>query len=148
MKGYFDNNATTPLCPSAREAWLAASDRHWHNPSSLYREAGESKRLLEDAREELADLIGAESERIVFTSGATEANHAVFAEIASERPGAPVLISSVEHPSVRESARKCFGRDRTLEIPVSSSGLIDLDWLTDHFQAKPNPAIISVMAAW
>jgi cysteine desulfurase len=40
MNGYFDHNATTPLLPEAREAWLRVSEKHWHNPSSLYRDAG------------------------------------------------------------------------------------------------------------
>ena len=69
MPAYFDHNATTPLCPAARAAWLEATERHWHNPSSLYREAGLARQALEAAREALADLLGAEPERVVFTSG-------------------------------------------------------------------------------
>ena len=53
---YFDHNATTPLAPAARAAWLEASDRHWHNASSLYREAGLTAQALEAAREALHKL--------------------------------------------------------------------------------------------
>ena len=50
--------------PAAREAWLKASEKHWHNPSSLYRDAGLASQQLESARERLGTLIGAEAERI------------------------------------------------------------------------------------
>ena len=69
MPAYFDFNATTPLNSAAREAWLQASEKHWHNPSSLYREAGMTSQALEAARERLGDLLGVEPERVVFTSG-------------------------------------------------------------------------------
>jgi cysteine desulfurase len=70
MKGYFDINATCPLHPAAREAWLEAADRFWQNPSSLYREAGAVRQQLEDCREEVADRLGCHAEEIVFVSGA------------------------------------------------------------------------------
>ena len=101
MDRYFDFNATTPLLPEAREAWLQASERHWHNPSSLYRDAGITSQMLETARERLAWLLGVEAERIIFTSGATEANNMLFAAFK----GQPTAISTIEHPSVREAAR-------------------------------------------
>lgn len=101
MNRYFDFNATTPLLPEAREAWLRASERHWHNPSSLYRDAGIASQMLEAARERLAELLGVEAERIVFTSGATEANNMLFAAFK----GQTTAISTIEHPSVREAAR-------------------------------------------
>ncbi|MBL9184541.1 MAG: aminotransferase class V-fold PLP-dependent enzyme [Verrucomicrobiaceae bacterium] len=101
MNRYFDFNATTPLLPEAREAWLRASERHWHNPSSLYRDAGIASQMLEAARERLAELFGVEAERVVFTSGATEANNMLFAAFAGQR----TAISTIEHPSVREAAR-------------------------------------------
>ncbi|MES2707509.1 MAG: aminotransferase class V-fold PLP-dependent enzyme [Verrucomicrobiota bacterium] len=83
MNGYFDHNATTPLHPAARGAWLAAADRFWHNPSSLYREAGAARQALEDAREQVAEWLGCGAEEIVFLSGATEANNAVMRHFAS-----------------------------------------------------------------
>ena len=98
---YFDHNATTPLSAVAREAWLRASEECWQNPSSLYRSAGRTNIFLNDARESLADLLGCDPERVVFTSGATEANHALFAWMA-EKGARRVAISAVEHPSVRE----------------------------------------------
>jgi cysteine desulfurase len=131
---YFDHNATTPLCPAAREAWLEAADRFWHNPSSLYREAGAAKRRLEDAREELADRLGCDSpERVVFTSGATEGNQAVMRHAAGSGKKR-VFLSDQEHPSLREAAFREFGREGTTE------GEFDDERLEDY-------ALVSMMAA-
>ncbi len=139
MNGYFDHNATTSLHPAAREAWLRASEKHWHNPSSLYRDAGLASQQLESARERLGTLIGAEAERIVFTSGATESNNALFATLP---PDALVLISAIEHPSVREAAR---GRN-VMELPVNTDGVVEPDVLKHHISTR-RPALVSVMAA-
>lgn len=147
MSAYFDHNATTPLHPSAREAWLRASEKHWHNPSSLYREAGFTSQAMESARERLGDLLGVEPERVVFTSGATESNNTLFAGMAKcLPPDACVAISAIEHPSVRESARAWLGRARVVEIPVDAEGVVQPDVLKKvlvHHQ----PALVSVMAA-
>jgi cysteine desulfurase len=109
---YFDHNATTPMCPPAREAWLRVQDGLWHNASSLYREAAAAREELERCRERLAELTGTdEPERILFTSGATEGCHAFFrgwAERWAAGGEAPVgvMISPYEHPAVREPARR------------------------------------------
>jgi len=139
MNGYFDHNATTPLHPAAREAWLKASEKHWHNPSSLYRDAGLASQQLESARERLGTLMGAEAERIVFTSGATESNNALFASLSAD---ALVMISAIEHPSVREAVR---GRN-VVELPVNEHGVVQADDLKELIASK-RPALVSVMAA-
>lgn len=147
MPAYFDHNATTPLHPAAREAWLRANDRHWHNPSSLYREAGHTAQELEAAREELADQLGVDPERVLFTSGATESNNTLFAGLARCLPAdAPVALSAIEHPSVREAARHYLGRARVLEIPVDADGLIQPDALKSILHTQ-RPALVSLMAA-
>ena len=117
MNRYFDFNATTPLLPQARDAWLRASEKHWQNPSSLYRDAGIASQHLESARERLGDLLGVEAERIVFTSGATEANNMLFSAFV----GQTTAISTIEHPSVREAARhwtKAHEFDANGDIPA------------------------------
>lgn len=141
MNRYFDHNATTPLHPAAREAWLSASERHWHNPSSLYRDAGLASQQLEAARERLGGLMGVEAERIVFTSGATESNNALFASLPQETS---VLISAIEHPSVREAAR-ARGR-KIVELPVNADGVVEPDAVRAALE-KERPALVSVMAA-
>jgi cysteine desulfurase len=100
VNGYFDHNATTPLSPAAREAYLEASGRHWHNPSGLYREAAAARRALEDAREELAAILSIGSKRIVFNSGATEGANAILRHF----DGKKIAISAIEHPCISEAA--------------------------------------------
>lgn len=134
---YFDHNATTPLHSTAREAWLRASEKHWHNPSSLYRDAGLASQQLESARERLGTLIGAEAERIVFTSGATESNNALFASLPADQL---VALSAIEHPSVRMAARKA------IELPVNADGVVEPKVVKQMIASK-RPALVSVMAA-
>lgn len=136
MNGYFDHNATTALLPEAREAWLRASEKHWHNPSSLYRDAGIASQQLESARERLGTLIGADAERIVFTSGATESNNALFASLPVDQV---VAISAIEHPSVRMAARNA------VELPVTADGVVEPDTVKQLLATK-RPALVSVMA--
>jgi len=147
VPAYFDHNATTPLSPAAREAWLGASDRHWHNASSLYREAGMTSQALESAREQLGDLLGVEPERVVFTSGASESNNTLFAGLSKCLPAdAVVALSAIEHPSVREAARAWLGRGRVLEIPVDEQGVVQPEVLQNILRGH-SPALVSVMAA-
>ena len=119
---YFDHNATTPMCEPARRAWLEMESKHWHNPSSLYREAAEARRELESCRERLAELLGdCDPEDIVFTSGATEANNALFrmaGEWRRDHSGKRVLISAYEHPSVREPAKKFCRATEVTELTL------------------------------
>ena len=141
MPHYFDYNATTPMSDVAREAWLTASTKHWQNPSSLYRDAGFASHALEAARERLATQLGCEAARIVFTSGATEANNALFAKQQGN-----VLISAIEHPSVREAARGWLGADRAHEVPVDAQGIVQPAALETAL-ARHQPSLVSVMAA-
>jgi cysteine desulfurase len=134
MNGYFDHNATAPLHPAAREAWLRASEKHWHNPSSLYRDAGIASQQLESARERLGALIGVEAERIVFTSGATESNNALMAAFE------PVAVSAIEHPSVRMPARNA------VDLPVNAHGIVEPDAVRSLITSR-RPALVSVQAA-
>ncbi len=141
MKGYFDYNATTPLSEVAREAWLKASADHWYNASSLYREAGFTAQKLDAARERLADLLGCEASRIVFTSGASESNNALFASSAGL-----VAISAIEHPSVREAVHGWRGREHVIAIPVDEEGRVSAQALREILN-RCHPALVSVMAA-
>jgi len=133
--GYFDHNATTPMSGTALAAWTDTAAKHWHNPSSLYREAGEARNLLEVTRETLADFFGIdEAGRIVFTSGATEANNAVIRHLAAT--GGVMAISGLEHPCVQAPVEAFFPEDRVRRIPVvAETGVIDLavlgSWITD-----------------
>ena len=144
MNGYFDYNATTPLHPAAREAWLEAADHHWHNPSSLYRAAGAARQRLQDCREVVADRLGCAAEDIVFLSGATEANNAALAHAAAAGLH-PIALSAAEHPCVSEPAHHHFA-DRLSRIPLSPSGVADLAAL-EEILATQRPGLVALMAA-
>ena len=105
---YLDWNATAPLRPAARAAMLAALDRVG-NPSSVHAEGRAARHAVETAREQVAALVGAEARNVIFTSGGTEAN-ALALTPAIMRPGhkgpvARLLVSAIEHPSVRSGGR-------------------------------------------
>ncbi len=143
---YFDHNATTPLADAAREAWLDAAQTQWLNPSSPYRSAAAVKVRLEAARESLAERFGVVPERIVYTSGATEANNAVIRHWADQLPGdARFGINPTEHPSVIEAA-KTYLADRVEWLPITQDGLVEIEQL--HARVRSGElAAVSVMAA-
>jgi cysteine desulfurase len=143
---YFDHNATAPLHPAARQAWLEAAEQFIANPSSPHRLGGRADAALEDARTRLAGMMGCQPHDIVWTSGATEANNQVLHHFTGTlRPDATVCISAIEHPSVIEAAAHYFGA-RVRLIPVSRDGVVDLDWLAEDL-AQRRPGLVAVMAA-
>jgi len=143
---YFDHNATAPLHPAARQAWLDASEKFVGNPSSPHRVGARADAALEAARERLAAILGCQSTQVVWTSGATESNNQVFHQFARALPsGATVCVSGIEHPSVLESAASYFG-NRARLIPVSRAGVADLDWLREELATR-RPGLVALMAA-
>ena len=124
---YLDWNATAPLHPRARAAWLDAVDRLWHNPSSLYAAATRAREVLERARETLADLLGCDPGRVVFTGGATESNNALVRHLVRTLPpGRSVVVSPLEHPCLAEPLHAALG-DRVLELPVDRHGVVEAE---------------------
>lgn len=143
---YLDWNATTPLRSEARAAILAAYDLIG-NPSSVHAEGREARRLVEEARSALAGAVGAQPRNVVFTSAGTEANALALSPGLRGRSGGPVerlLVSAVEHASVLAGGR--FPGDKIGLIPVTRSGVVDLDRLKIQLQDGP-PAMVSIMAA-
>lgn len=140
---YFDHNATTPLTAAARAAWLAAQDDAWQNPGGVYRSAARVRVRLDEARERLAALCGAEAGRLVFTSGATEAANAVLAHLAA-RPGR-LLLAATEHSCIRSAAERHFP-DRCRWLRLDAAGLLDRAAWRDQLAAG-EVAAVAVMAA-
>lgn len=105
---YFDHAATTPLDPRVAEAMRPYLETAFGNPSSLYREGREARRALDEARDALARLLGADSPReIIFTAGGSEADNLALKGVAwamGER-GRHLVVSAIEHHAVIESAR-------------------------------------------
>ncbi len=147
---YFDHNATAPLHPAARAAWLEAADRFWANPSSLYAKATSARDLLADCRERLADLLGcSDPSRIVFTAGATAANNVLARYLSpSAPPDAIALLSPLEHTAVDTSIRAAFP-GRVSEIGVDADGVVTPESLAHALDDHGGRAIaaVSVMSA-
>ncbi len=144
---YFDWNATAPLRPEAREAVVGALALTG-NASSVHAEGRAARRLIEEARAEVAALVGAEPKVVTFTSGATEANLLALTpgiEAAGEkRKRGKLLVSAIEHPSVRCGGR--FVVEEVEELPVTADGAVDLDALGQALASAERP-LVSVMLA-
>lgn len=142
---YFDHNATTPLLPQARQAWLEAVDEFPGNPSSPHRLGARAETALHGAREKIAAAIGGDALDIIWTASATESNNmALYHVAASASPDAEVLISSMEHPCVLGAAERYFPK-RCRLIPARPDGVVDLDWLEERL-GRTRPALVAVMA--
>jgi len=143
---YFDHNATSPLLPEARQAWLEASETLIGNPSSPHRLGARADAALQTAREKLARFLGCDALDLVWTSGATESNNMVFHHLAAALPArTEVWVAAIEHPCVLNAARHYFPKRHRL-IPALKSGVIDLNWLKRESTGK-RPGLVAVMAA-
>ena len=138
---YLDWNATAPLRGEARAAALAALEVNG-NPSSVHGEGRAARRLVEQAREQVAALVGAEPRNVVFTSGGTEAN---MLALVPREPRQRLLASAIEHPSVLAGGR--FPAGGVERLPVSGDGQIDLAALEQGLAALGSPVLVSIMAA-
>lgn len=148
IRAYLDWNATAPLRPQARRAMEAALDLVG-NPSSVHADGRAARARIESAREEVASLVGAQARNVIFTSGGTEANTlALTPSLATgERHSRDrVLISSIEHPSVRAGGR--YPPQLREDVPVTPEGVVDLTWLAERLDELEGSApIVSVMLA-
>jgi cysteine desulfurase len=146
-RAYFDWNATAPLRPQARQA-LHDALVSVGNPSSVHAEGRTARRLVEEARERVAQLVGVDRNGVIFTSGGTEANMLALSpviETASEkRPRDRLFISAIEHTSVRAGGR--FAREAIEDVPVGPDGRIGLDALAAAVGKAARP-LVSVMLA-
>ncbi len=132
--------------PEVRDAWLEASQECWLNPSAPYLQASSVRVRLEAARERLAGILGCYTEEVVFNSGATEGNNAVFSYLNRACPeGQRVLVGAVEHPSVREPALR-LPRDKVEWLEVGSDGVSDLVAFGKRLESGEVFAV-SIMAA-
>lgn len=142
---YLDYNATTPADARVVEAMLPYFSEVPGNAASVDHAAGHAANLaVEKAREQVARLVGAQPDEVIFTSGATEAdNLAVLGVLARASDDAEVIVSAIEHPAVLEAAQQ-WG-DRLRVVPVDSQGLVDPDAIRQLI--SPRTALVSVMVA-
>jgi cysteine desulfurase len=144
---YVDNNATTSVDPAVLEAMLPFYTENYGNPSSMHAFGGNVARSVQNAREQVAALINASPEEIIFTSCGTESDStAIWATISSIPDKKHIITSRVEHPAVKNLyehlAKKGY---KVTFVPVDRQGILDLDFLYDHL--TDDTALISIMWA-
>ena len=129
MIAYLDNSATTKPSDTVAAFVRELMEGGWYNPSALYKPALEIQKKLDSVRETCLKAAGAEGQKVIFTSGGTEAdNLALIGHLKACRKPGRVLISSVEHPAVSACADEIRRMGHTVEeIPASRDGLINLD---------------------
>jgi cysteine desulfurase len=141
---YLDNNATTPVLPDVFEAMRPYFAERFGNASSIHQHGQETRAAVENARESVAELLGASPSEIVFTSGGTEGDNLAIAGLTE--PGVHVITSSVEHHAVLHACKHLENRpcDVTF-LPVDGRGLVDPDDV--RLALRPNTKLISIMMA-
>ena len=141
---YLDNNATTPVLPEVLDAMRPYFCEQFGNASSIHHHGQHTRAAVEDAREQVAALLGCKASEIIFTSGGTESDNLAIAGLVSD--GDHVITSTIEHHAVLHACKHL--EDRGCEVtclPVDAHGLVDPN---DARRAlKPNTRLISVMMA-
>ena len=147
-KVYLDNASTTPLLPEVREAMMPYLGDVFGNPSSLHEWGDGSREALEIGRAQVAQLIGANAEEIIFTGSGTESNNFAIKglALAQQTKGKRVVISAVEHFSVLHSARTLekWGFELSL-IPVDKYGVVDPEDVRKSL--RKDTVLVSIMHA-
>ena len=145
---YLDHAATTPTHPEVVKTMLPFFTDAFGNPSSIHSYGQEAKGAVEEARTKVAELIGARSEEIIFTSGGTEADNFALKGVAyaNERKGDHIITTSIEHHAVMEVCNFLEKRGFGITcLPVDKYGLVDPDDVKRAITAKT--ILISVMHA-
>lgn len=144
---YLDNNATTRVDPRVAAAMAPLLAEEYGNPSSLHRLGAQAAARVEEARQQVARLIGARDSEIIFTSGGTEADLTALRGVVAARPSRRhVVISAVEHHAVVEPA-ELLEREgyEVSRVRVDREGQLDLDHLRDSL--RDDTALVSVILA-
>ncbi len=145
---YFDHSATTPVDPSVVEAMLPYLRNRYGNPSSSYRLGQEARQAMENARSQVAALIGAHPDEIFFTSGGTEADNMAILGTAYKQweKGRHLITTAIEHRAVLEPCK--FLRSQGFEVtflPVDESGMLDPQEVQQAI--RKDTILISIMHA-
>lgn len=148
MNIYLDNNATTRLDPRVKEVMIPYLENVYGNPSSVHAHGQRTRHAIDNARAQVAALINAEPEEIVFTSGGTEScNGAILGHCRAKGPGARILSSRVEHPAVLRCVE--YAAEANLAqvewVAVTPNGVLDIADLKS--KVSDGPTLVSVMTA-
>jgi cysteine desulfurase len=144
---YVDNNATTKVAPEVLEVMLPYFSEYYGNPSSMHFFGGQVQKKVDEAREKVADFLGAEPSEIVFTSCGTESDNAAILGTLDSYPEKRHLITTrVEHPAV-DNVSTYLGRKgyRITELSVDREGRLDLDELRESLTDETT--LVTIMYA-
>jgi cysteine desulfurase len=153
---YLDHNATTPVEPRVLDAMLPYLSGEFGNAASIHTFGQKARAAVDTAREQVAALIGARPQEIVFTSGGTEAdNHAIFGivslsstSLTSSASSPHIITTAIEHEAVLNTCQALESRGvRVTYLTVDREGQIDPDALRDALRQNPEAVLISVMHA-
>ena len=144
---YLDNNATTQVAPEVLEAMLPYFHELYGNPSSMHTFGGQVGRKLREAREQVAALLGASPDEIIFTSCGSESDNAAIRSALTSQPGKRHIVTSrVEHPAVKALCAQLVNEGfRVTELPVDGDGRLDMEQYRRSL--TPDTAIVSLMRA-
>jgi cysteine desulfurase len=142
-----DNNATTQVAPEVLEVMVPYFHELYGNPSSSHSFGGQVSRRIGEAREQVAALLGAGAQEIIFTSCGTESDNAAIRSAVSAYPDKRHIVTSqVEHPAVRTLCRHLSEQGyRVTEVPVNGEGELDMVFYEESL--TPDTAIVSIMWA-
>jgi cysteine desulfurase len=145
---YLDYNATTPIDPAVATAMLPYLQEHFGNPSSGHVYGQRTRRAVEHARAQVAELLGCIPQEVIFTSGGTESNnHVLFGGVSALRPrGKHVITSRVEHPAILEPCLVLMDQDIDVTfLPVDEYGQVRIADLEGAM--RPDTILVSIMHA-
>jgi len=145
MAVYLDHNATTPLHEDVLQAMLPVMQSMVGNPSSLHRFGRLQKDTIEGARQQVADLVDAHPEQVVFTSGGTEANNLLLKGLAVSADINRIALSKLEHMSLLEPAAELADQCAVDFIAVDKDGKVTAQLLEQAI--RPDTRLVSVMSA-
>ena len=148
METYMDHAAARPVDPRVLEAMKPHFSESYGNPASIYSKGFEALKALNEARRQVASLIGAQNSEIVFTSGATESNNLAIIGAAQRyrKRGTRVVISEIEHISVINISKELTRQGYEVKnAPVDSEGVVDLEQL--KALVNDETVLVSIMAA-
>ena len=141
---YLDYNATTPVDPRVLDEMLPFFSIHYGNPSSVHPPGRTARAALEKSRRQVADLIGAEPDEIIFTSGGTESNNLAILGSVPSSPTGHIVTCVVEHPAVAEPVRFLEGRGcRVTRVPVDRYGRVSSSDILEAL--RPDTFLVTLM---
>ena len=143
---YMDHASATPVKKPVIDAMLPYFEEHFGNPSTVYDLGSEIKRVVEEQRAKVAELIGAKAEQVIFTSSGAEANNLAIKGVAfaGQKKGNHIIVSAIEHHSVLNSARFFERMDYEVTfLPVDEYGRVDPERLLKTL--RPETILVSIM---